>query len=70
MNDQKRPRPQARGENYRLIASKLRKLALECRSPRARQEILDLAARYEHRAIISISMRRIENQPSLGGMLL
>jgi len=34
---------------YALIARKLGKLALEYRSPRARQEILDLAARYERR---------------------
>jgi hypothetical protein len=49
MDDQKSPQPQAYGDNYRLIARKLRKLALECRSPKARQEILDLAARYERR---------------------
>jgi hypothetical protein len=48
MDDQQRPQPQAHGDNYRLIARKLRKLALEG-STRARQEILDLAARYERR---------------------
>jgi hypothetical protein len=45
----KSPQPQVHGDNYRSIARKLRKLALECRSPRARQEILDLAALYERR---------------------
>jgi hypothetical protein len=45
----KRPQSQSHGDNYRLIARKLRKLALECRSPRARQEILDLAARCKPR---------------------
>jgi hypothetical protein len=49
MYNQKRPQPQALGDNYRLIARKLRKLALECCSPRAHQEILDPAARYERR---------------------
>jgi hypothetical protein len=49
MDDQKSPQPQPQADNYRLIARKLRKLALECHSPTARQEILDLAARYERR---------------------
>ena len=49
MDGQKSPKPQPHGDNYRSIACKLRKLALECRSPRARQEILDLAALYERR---------------------
>ena len=35
---------------YREIARKLRKLAREFRFPGARQELLDLALRYERRA--------------------
>jgi hypothetical protein len=63
MDEQKSPQPQPHGDNYRSIARKLRKLALECRSPKAHQEILDLAARMSVGAIISISVRRIETQP-------
>ena len=37
-------------EHYREIARKLRELAREIGSPGARQELLDLAARYERRA--------------------
>jgi hypothetical protein len=37
-------------EHYREIASKLREIARQCRFPGARQEILDLALRYEGRA--------------------
>jgi hypothetical protein len=38
------------GDHYREIATKLREIAHECQSPRARQEILDLVARFERRA--------------------
>lgn len=37
-------------EHYRAMAKKLRELAREFRFPGARQEILDLASRYERRA--------------------
>src|ERR1700676_4316680 len=37
-------------QHYRVIASKLRDIARQCRFPGARQEILDLASRYERRA--------------------
>ena len=37
-------------QHYREIASKLRDIARQCRFPGARQEILDLASRYERRA--------------------
>jgi hypothetical protein len=37
-------------EHYREMASKLRELAREFRFPGARQELLDLALRYEGRA--------------------
>ena len=37
-------------EHYREMARKLRKLAREFRFPGARQELLDLALRYERRA--------------------
>ena len=37
-------------EHYREMASKLRELAREFRFPGARQELLDLALRYERRA--------------------
>ena len=37
-------------EHYREMARKLRELAREFRFPGARQELLDLAARYERRA--------------------
>ena len=40
----------ADSEHYRVMARKLRKLAREFRFPRARQELLDLALRYERRA--------------------
>jgi hypothetical protein len=36
--------------HYRELASKLRNIARQCRFPGARQEILDLASRYEGRA--------------------
>ena len=38
------------GGPYREIATKLREIARECLLPRARQEILDLVARFERRA--------------------
>jgi hypothetical protein len=37
-------------EHYREMARKLRELAREFRFPGARQEVLDLASRYERRA--------------------
>lgn len=37
-------------EHYREMGRKLRELAREFRFPGARQELLDLAARYERRA--------------------
>ena len=37
-------------EHYREMARKLRELAREFRFPGARQELLDLASRYERRA--------------------
>jgi hypothetical protein len=36
--------------HYREVASKLREIARSCRFPGARQEILNLALRYERRA--------------------
>jgi hypothetical protein len=36
--------------HYREIASKLREIARQCRSPGARREILNLASRLERRA--------------------
>jgi hypothetical protein len=38
-------------QHYREIARKLRDVARQCRFPGARQEILDLALRYERRAV-------------------
>ena len=37
-------------EHYREMAAKLKKVARECRFPGARQEILELARRYERMA--------------------
>jgi hypothetical protein len=37
-------------QHYRELASRLRDIACQCRFPGARQEILDLASRYEVRA--------------------
>ena len=37
-------------EHYREIARKLRGIAQECRFAKSRQELLDLAGRYERRA--------------------
>ena len=38
------------GDPYREVAGKLREVARECQLPRGRQEILDLAERFERRA--------------------
>jgi hypothetical protein len=38
------------GHNYRELVSKLRDIARQCHFPGARQEILDLASRFERRA--------------------
>jgi len=37
-------------QHHRELAEKLRKIAHQCRSPEARQKILDFALRYEVRA--------------------
>jgi hypothetical protein len=37
-------------QHYRDLANKLRDVARQCRFPGARQEILELASRYEGRA--------------------
>jgi hypothetical protein len=42
--------PRSDSEHYRDMARKLRRLAAEFRFPGARQELLDLALRYERRA--------------------
>jgi hypothetical protein len=42
--------PQPNGEHYREVARRLREVARECRFANARQEILNLAARYDRRA--------------------
>ena len=42
--------PRLDSQHYRELASKLREIARQCRFPGARQEILDLASRYERRA--------------------
>jgi len=39
------------GDPYREVAGKLREVALECQLPRARKEMLDLAERFERRAV-------------------
>jgi hypothetical protein len=49
MNEQPYP-PLLDGGHYRNLAGKLRMVARECGFPNARQELLDLAARYERRA--------------------
>jgi hypothetical protein len=43
-------RPLSSGQHYREVASKLREVARQCRFPGARQEILNLALRFERRA--------------------
>jgi hypothetical protein len=40
----------ADSQHYRELAEKLRDIARQCRFPGARQELLDLALRYEGRA--------------------
>ena len=42
--------PRLDSQHYRELAAKLRDIARQCRFPGARQEILDLASRYEVRA--------------------
>jgi hypothetical protein len=49
MNEQPYP-PLLDGGHYRNLAGKLRMVARECGFPNPRQELLDLAARYERRA--------------------
>jgi hypothetical protein len=50
MGEPKRVAASTDGQHYREMATKLRELARQCRFPGARQEILDLASRYEVRA--------------------
>ena len=38
------------GEHYRQLATELRMIALRCRSPGARKELVQLAAKYDRRA--------------------
>jgi hypothetical protein len=49
MDQQEDVLPLAESEHYREIARKLRGIARDCRFPKVRQELLDLAARYERR---------------------
>ena len=42
--------PRLDSQHYRELATKLRAIARQCRFPGARQEILELASRYEGRA--------------------
>ena len=42
--------PRLGSQHYRELATKLRDIARQCRFPGARQEVLDLASRYEVRA--------------------
>jgi hypothetical protein len=50
MGAPKRVVASADGQHYREVATKLRDLARQCRFPGTRQEILELASRYEVRA--------------------
>jgi hypothetical protein len=50
MGEPKSVVPPLDSQHYRELASKLREIAHQCRSPGARREILDLALRYEGRA--------------------
>jgi len=50
MGEPQRAVAPADSQHYRELASKLRDVARQCRFPGARQEILDLALRYEGRA--------------------
>jgi len=47
MDEQKAAAALAEAEQYREIARKLRGIAQECRFAEGRQELLDLAVRYE-----------------------
>jgi len=50
MGEPKRVAETTDGQHYRELASRLRGIARHCRLPGARQELLDLALRYEGRA--------------------
>jgi hypothetical protein len=50
MDEQQAAAALADAEHYREIARKLRGIAQECRFSKSRQELLDLAGRYERRA--------------------
>jgi hypothetical protein len=50
MDEQQAAAAVADAEHYREIARKLRGIAQECRFAKSRQELLDLAGRYERRA--------------------
>jgi hypothetical protein len=50
MHDHKTPAAALDSEHYRYMARKIRELARKFRFPGARQELLDLALRYERRA--------------------
>ena len=50
MEDPQPSAAQPDSDHYRYMARRLRELAREFRSPGARQELLDLALRYERRA--------------------
>jgi hypothetical protein len=50
MEEPKRVVATVDGQHYRELEAKLRDLARQCRFPGARQEILELASRYEIRA--------------------
>ena len=50
MGEPKRVAAPIGNQHYRELATKLRELARQCRFPGARQEILELASRYEGRA--------------------
>jgi hypothetical protein len=50
MGEPKREVGPVDSQHYRDLANKLRDVARQCRFPGARQEILELASRYEGRA--------------------
>ena len=50
MNEQPDLAPPSNGGHYRELAGKLRLVAHQCRFPGARQEMLNLAIKYEQRA--------------------
>ena len=58
------------GQHYRELASWLRGIARQCRLPGARQELLDLALRYEARANHHARRRGRFHQRDLGLTLL